>query len=323
MGRAARRPVHRAGPHSGRWELSGGCVDLMLLRTCLAVYRAGSVTKAARVLGISQPAVTGQLRALEAKLDQPLFLRLPTGTVPTDAAHELVRDTAAALDSLEGALSRRLRPEKLGDRTVRLAGPAEIITSRILPALCDLITEGLRLRVSFGLTEDLLAELADGAQDVIIATRQPRGQALHADPLMDEEFALVAGAPWRDRVSSAELAAKGAAALADIPIIAYADNLPIIRRYWLTVFGHRPDRPAQVVVPDLRAVLAAVRSGAGISVLPTYLCGEDIRRGEVSLLHEVEVPPLNTLYLVARAAAPSVGVTALRTHLLAKARGWG
>jgi DNA-binding transcriptional LysR family regulator len=298
-------------------------VDLTLLRTCLAVYRTGSLTKAARVLGISQPAVTGQLRALEAKLDQPLFLRLPSGTVPTDAAHELVRDTAAALDSLEGALSRRLRPEKLADRTVRLAGPAEIITNRVLPAISDLITDGLRLQVSLGLTDDLLVELADGAHDMIIATRRPRSQALLATPLMDEEFALVAGAPWRDQVSAVELADRGAAALTDIPIIAYADSLPIIRRYWLTVFGHRPGRSAQVVVPDLRAVLAAVRTGAGISVLPTYLCAEDIERGEVSLLHEVEVPPLNTLYLVVRAGAPqSVGVTALRTHLLTKAQLW-
>ncbi len=161
-------------------------MDLSLLRTCLAVYRAGSLTKAARQLGISQPAVTGQLRALEAKLEQPLFLRMPDGTVPTDAAHELVRETADALDSLEEALSRRLRPEKLSDRTVRLAGPAEIITSRVLPAVTDLVLDGLRLQISLGLTEELLAGLADGAHDTVIATSRPRHHALTSTPLMDD-----------------------------------------------------------------------------------------------------------------------------------------
>lgn len=298
-------------------------MDLTLLRTCLAVYRAGSLTRAARVLGISQPAVTGQLRALEAKLDQPLFLRLPSGTVPTDAAHELMRDTAEALDTLEGALARRLRPETLTDRTVRLAGPAEIITNRVLPAVADLIVDGLRLQVSLGLTDDLVVELTDGAHDLVIATSRPRSQALVATPLMDEEFALVGGAPWRDKINPADLATRGAAALADIPIISYAESLPIIRRYWLTVFGHRPERAAQVTVPDLRAVLAAVRNGAGISVLPTYLCADDLERGEVSVLHDVEVPPLNTLYLVVRAGTPpSVGLTTLRSHLLTKAQLW-
>jgi DNA-binding transcriptional LysR family regulator len=298
-------------------------VDLTLLRTCLAVYRTGSLTKAARVLGISQPAVTGQLRALEARLEQPLFLRLPSGAVPTDAAHELVRDTAAALDSLEDALARRLRPEKLADRTVRLAGPAEIITNRVLPAVSDLIVDGLRLTVSLGLTESLLAELADGGHDLVIATSRPRSQALVAMPLVDEEFALVGGVPWAERVSAAEIAMRGAAALDDIPLIAYAERLPIIRRYWLTVFGRRPAQAAQVTVPDLHAVLAAVRSGAGISVLPTYLCADEIDRGDIRVLHEVETPPLNTLFLAVRAGGtPSAGLTALRSHLLTKARLW-
>src|SRR6266516_1500608 len=180
-------------------------MDLSLLRTCLAVYRAGSLTKAARQLGISQPAVTGQLRALEAKLEQPLFLRMPDGTVPTDAAHELVRETADALDSLEEALSRRLRPEKLSDRTVRLAGPAEIITSRVLPAVTGLVLDGLRLQISIRLTEELLAGLADGAHDTVIATSRPRHHALTSTPLMDEEFALVGGGDWPGRIASAEI----------------------------------------------------------------------------------------------------------------------
>jgi DNA-binding transcriptional LysR family regulator len=301
----------------------GESLDLSLLRTCLAVYRTGSLTKAARTLGISQPAVTGQLRALETKLDRPLFLRLPSGTVPTDAAHELVRDTSAALDSLEGALSRRLRPEKLADRTVQLAGPVEIITVRVLPAIADLIGEGLRLKITLGLTEDLLGQLADGAHDLVIATRRPQDKALVGTPLMDEEFALVGGLPWSRRLSPEDIRARGAAALDGVPVIAYGESLPIIRRYWRSVFGHAPAGGAQVVVPDLRAVLAAVRNGAGISVLPTYLCVEEIERGEVTILHDVEVPPLNTLFLAVRAgAAPSAGLTALRSHLLTKARLW-
>ena len=51
-------------------------MDLALLRTFVAVHRAGSFTRAARLLGLSQPAVTGQIRALERQLGRPLFLRL-------------------------------------------------------------------------------------------------------------------------------------------------------------------------------------------------------------------------------------------------------
>jgi DNA-binding transcriptional LysR family regulator len=45
-------------------------VDLSLLRTFLAVYRAGSLTRAAAQIGLSQPTVTAQVRALEARLGQ-------------------------------------------------------------------------------------------------------------------------------------------------------------------------------------------------------------------------------------------------------------
>lgn len=298
-------------------------MDLSLLRTCLAVYRTGSLTKAARQLGVSQPAVTGQLRTLESKLGQQLFLRLPHGTVPTEVAHELVRDTSEALDSLESALLRRLEPEQLSDRAVRLAGPTEIISCRILPAISDLIVDGLRLHVSFGLTEDLLVELENGLHDMVVATRQPRRHALASVPLMDEQFALTGSPEWVERLPAQLIRERGPQVLAAAPVVSYSGNLPIIRRYWRTVFGHRPEFAAQVTVPDLRAVLAAVQAGAGISVLPTYLCADEIASGEIAVLYETDLPPLNTLFLATRAdGRASVTLTALKSHLLVKARLW-
>lgn len=298
-------------------------VDLSLLRTCLTVYRTGSLTKAARVLGLSQPAVTGQLRVLEAKLEQQLFVRTPHGAMPTQAADELIRDTAEALDDLETALRRRLEPEKLSDRTVRLAGPAEVIAVRVLPSVTDLITDGLRLEISFGHTNELLAGLTDGRYDLVIATSRPRHIAIKAIPLMDEEFALVGAGHWAQRLRSAETNEGLPQGMCDVPMISYADNLPFIEHYWLTVFGHHPTFAAQVTVPDLRAVLAAVHAGAGISVLPTYLCADDIDSGVLTVLYDTDLPPLNTLYLATKVdRLASVGLTALQSHLLVKARLW-
>jgi DNA-binding transcriptional LysR family regulator len=64
-------------------------ISLDLLRTFLAVYRAGSVTGGAELLGVSQPSVTAQVKALEADLGRPLFERLPRGMAPTAAGEEL------------------------------------------------------------------------------------------------------------------------------------------------------------------------------------------------------------------------------------------
>ncbi|MHB8293419.1 MAG: helix-turn-helix domain-containing protein [Acidimicrobiales bacterium] len=59
------------------------------LRSFLAIYRAGSVTDAACDRGISQPAVSQHLAALERSVGSRLFARQPGGVEPTAQAHDL------------------------------------------------------------------------------------------------------------------------------------------------------------------------------------------------------------------------------------------
>jgi DNA-binding transcriptional LysR family regulator len=65
--------------------------DLNLLPIAFALYDELSVSRAARVLGMSQPAVSKALRRLRDSFDDPLFVRGPNGIVPTPRAHALVR----------------------------------------------------------------------------------------------------------------------------------------------------------------------------------------------------------------------------------------
>ena len=77
-----------------------------------------------------------------------------------------------------------------------------------------------------------------------------------------------------------------------LPLISYAEDLPIARRYWRHVFNRRLHAPAAVTVPDLRGVLTVVIAGAGWSVLPSYLCRAELASGALRLLHEPEDPQL-------------------------------
>ncbi|MFF9583420.1 LysR substrate-binding domain-containing protein [Streptomyces achromogenes] len=346
-------------------------LDLNLLRTFLAVYRSGSFTGAARLLGLSQPTVTTQMRALERQTGRELFERLPRGVAPTPVADELAARVAAPLDELAAvagpapAAGSRAEP-------VHLAGPAELLCATVLPALAPLVADGVRLRVSTGLTDPLLEELRAGRHDLVIATTRPRGRTLHAVPLTDEEFVLVAAPVWADRLRDLRHARDtgeretgeealdggggGAAAsdgggagvgpeaggcavaqppagdpggsfdpalLHDVPLVTYAEDLPIARRYWRHVFGRRLSRTAAVTVPDLRGVLAAVAAGAGFGVLPRYLCQDLLASGALVALLEPEDPPINTGFLVQRPGAfDNPDVTRVRTFLLRAARDW-
>lgn len=300
-----------------------GPLDLTLLRTFLAVHRTGSFTAAARLLGLSQPTVTTQIRSLERQLGRELFGRLPRGVAPTPVADDLAAQIADPLDALVAVAVRGQAGESGPVDPVHLAGPAELLCTRALPALAPLVEQGVRLRVTTGLTDELLDGLRAGHSDLVIATTRPRGRSLTAVPLTDEEFVLVASAQWAQRIGQDRIAAEGPAALRGVPLVAYAEDLPIARRYWRHVFGTRLTGQAAVTVPDLRGVLSAVAAGAGITVLPRYLCQHELAAGTLVQLLTPDDPPINTGYLVQRpGASDNPHLALVRDRLLREAPAW-
>ena len=75
--------------------------DLNLLPIAVALYDELSVSRAARQLGMSQPAVSKALRRLRDTFDDPLFVRGPSGIVPTPRAHAIVRAARPHLQHLQ------------------------------------------------------------------------------------------------------------------------------------------------------------------------------------------------------------------------------
>ncbi|MET9122218.1 LysR family transcriptional regulator [Streptomyces sp. NPDC004528] len=299
-------------------------MNLVLLTTFLEIYRRGSLTSAAAVLGISQPTVTGQLARLEEQLGDDLFIRSRQGAVPTARAHELARRIGPHLDGLRHALTEDAG-EQACPGTVRLGAAGEITQARLLPALAPLTRRGLQLRIDLGHSEPLLAHLADGQLDLVVSSIRPpeKLRGLTAAPYVDEEFLLV-GTPAAARsIDHLRLAKDPVAALSHLPLVVYADDLPIIRRYWRSEFQRRPPNPISVTVPDLRAVLMAVTADAGISVLPRYLVEPSLNSGSLEQLHHSQVPPLNTHYLVTRSGPTELAVELVRRRLLDQASTWG
>ncbi|QDY77794.1 LysR family transcriptional regulator [Streptomyces qinzhouensis] len=274
-------------------------MDLALLRTFVTVHRAGSFTRAAALLGLSQPAVTGQIRTLERQLGKPLFLRQARGVTPTSVGDELAHRAAPHLDALVEIAESGL-DEEAGVRTLHLVGPPEFTSLRALPALTPLLSQGLALRAAFGKAEESLEGLAAGHHDLAITTARPRGGLLTSTPLCDEEHVLVASPRWAARLGP-DVLRGGQVVLEQLPVVEVHESLPLVSRYWSTVFDSPPAAAGTVIAPDLRAVLESAAAGAGLAVLPRYLCEEALDRGRVVTLLEPPVPPLRTYFLVVRA----------------------
>lgn len=274
------------------------------LRVFMAVFRAGSFSAAAAELGSAQSSVSEQVARLEADLGHRLFDRSPSGVGATDRGRELAARIADAVDGLAAATDNH--PGRDADpRAVFVGGPAEFLSEVVLPELPSRL-DGTQVVARFGTADDLLDELADGTLDVLVSALPVRRGQLSAEPICDEEFALVGHPRWAEQA---------AADLEAIPVLAYGPELPIVRRYWRSVFGHRPTRPpVRIIAPDLRTLLRLAVEGVGMTVLPDYLLRAHLDSGVLVLLHEPEVPPLNTLYVATRAGRTGRDAAALRVR---------
>jgi DNA-binding transcriptional LysR family regulator len=116
-------------------------LDLNLLRVFDAVYRARSVSRAADLLGIAQPATSQALTRLRLLIKDPLFVRVAGGVAPTPKAQRLAHAVQSAIATLEAALNEETTFDPRTARvTVRLH-LSDIGEARFLPLLMSSLSE--------------------------------------------------------------------------------------------------------------------------------------------------------------------------------------
>ena len=170
-------------------------VDLNLLVALDALLSERSVTRAARRIGLSQPATSHALGRLRDLLGDPLLVRVGGGMALTPRGEALAEPTRAALD----AASRVLAPRGAFDpaaetRPLRLAG-ADFTQVDILPRLCARLAEeapGIDVQVHPA-PEDLLGLVQRGEVDVALGPVRFSGlqPGLEEEPLFEERFVCV------------------------------------------------------------------------------------------------------------------------------------
>jgi len=110
-------------------------IDLNLLRVLEALLAERSVTRAARRVGLSQPAASNALNRLRALLRDPLLVRSGRGMRPTPRAQQLAGPVHAALDQLRQALEDRPAFEPASSRRKAVLGATDYGELAILPGL--------------------------------------------------------------------------------------------------------------------------------------------------------------------------------------------
>ena len=110
-------------------------LNLHALRVFASVVDAGGFSRAAAVLRLSQPAVSKALRRLRETFDDPLFVRGPSGIVPTPRAHAIVRATRPHLQQLQEDLLKGESFDPATSTRAIVLGLSDIAEMAFLPSI--------------------------------------------------------------------------------------------------------------------------------------------------------------------------------------------
>jgi DNA-binding transcriptional LysR family regulator len=158
-----------------------------------AVVRAGSFTRAAAELGLSQPALSRRISNLEEQLSAVLLVRSAGGVTVTDAGRRVLAFTRAQ-QALEDELIGELAPTFDPFRgAVRVAGLSSLVPRVVLPDLAKFLHAhpSVQLEARHLHTDALTAALQQGAVDVAISNVEVELRGIESRHVGDEEFVVI------------------------------------------------------------------------------------------------------------------------------------
>jgi DNA-binding transcriptional LysR family regulator len=275
---------------------------------------AGGITAAARALALPKSAVSAAVSQLEAELGVRLLHRTPRAVTPTDAGRELHRRIAPALAAIDEASTAIGDMQRALSGVVRLSAPVEVGARLVEPVVTRFLAEHPDVRAEITLTARLV-DLAEEGIDLAIRGGPVGDASLVARRLGREEAGLFASPSYLERRGRPRTIAE----LARHDAVVYR---PLDGRGRWTMMGRRGaesvEVTARVGVDAFSYLVRAVVAGAGIALMPLFLCREEVERGALVRVLPSYVDRGTELHLV----YPSGGhlprrVAALRDALLA------
>ena len=233
-------------------------IEWELYRSFLGVLRTGSLSGAARQLGVAQPTVGRHIAALEAALGLLLFTRSQNGLLATDAALAL-RPHAEAMQSAAAALERAAASVGDGVRGVVRVTASDVVGVEVLPPILRGLHERYPdLKIELVLSNDM-QDLLQREADIAVRMAPPRQDQLVARRIGAIELGLHASPDYAARHGLPDTVE----ALERHAVIGYDRVTPYVRGALARLPVFDRERFAFRTDGDL-AHLALIRAGAGI-----------------------------------------------------------
>jgi DNA-binding transcriptional LysR family regulator len=296
-------------------------VEIDQVQAFVAVVRGGGFTRAAVILHLSQPAVSRRLVLLERELGAPLFERIRTGVILTEAGRTFLPHAEGLLACMRDGLDsvRALHQVDRGTITLALVGT---LASTTLTGCLQRFRDAhprveLRLRTALSQEVSVLVRRGDATLGLRYGA-DPHPEML-AVPIYDEPMMVVCSPRHRlarrRRVSPAALGAERWVAFPPRSD-AFYDPYPWSLQNRLAAWALSP---AEIIpIDSLTAQKRMVEAGFGLALLPESSVDEELRTGTLCAMRvsaaRVSIP---VVLIHRRRAYLSGGARALKTELSA------
>lgn len=276
-------------------------MNIAKLERMIAVYEHGSFRKAAKVFGMSQPALTWSIRQLEESLNLSLFIRGPRGIKPTEACERLIvraRLIVSEQNRLLAEVERSSRAQtiEMGVHPVMMGAEFSCSVAKFRQSEPD-----VALRVVEGYSSELHERLRQGEIDLAYCANaqvDPGDEEFDFEPLVRQFYSVFARP---DHPVFAEIEAGAPAAIHDWAQVA-VPNLtaeqgggPDLMRL-LEGIGMTPAKAA-VRSTSLSLIRSLVLDAGLLGMLPDDLVAGELARGALRRVPDtrVEAPPIGLL----------------------------
>ena len=257
-------------------------VNLELYRIFIAIYRAGTISKAAVLCDITQPAASQQLATLEKTLKVKLFERTPRAMVATNEGHELYTKVSDSFDWLDFVSQDFVMQRDEEEALLLIGAPLEYYQEVLVHKLCNL---PFRIDVHFGSDEALVQALESGKIDLLISDLSLENKNFIREHITNQKFALVG-----DNLTQAPH--NGFEKLQDILSwlrkknwVSYDMELSLIRRCFKAEYGVQPNIKPKFIVPNLHLMLETIKYTKCLAIVPEYLALPLVRQKQIRLFH--------------------------------------
>ena len=249
------------------------------------VANAGNISKAAKELYISQPAISKSIQKLEESLNCKLFSRSSRGVLLTDEGNLLYDHVKDAFETLNLGEDKLKRSIELGVGRIQIGVSSTLCKFMLLPYLSEFIHRNPHISISISCqsTNETLRLLDENKIDIGLIGKPENFKGIHFDPLSDIEDVFVASPEYLDNLSKRGISKEEVLEHATLMLL---DKNNMTRRYIDAYFQANQMAISECIdISDMGLLIDFAKIGVGIACVIKSFVSKELAKGKL-----VEIP---------------------------------